>query len=591
MTDLYTGAGLSGIDEHRGVGWPYHGAVFMQPSYELNDSGTGFIENNPIITYSQLAGRGRNNGNYFVDVINISGEWSYFALHSSEYGSLPPYGSISKGEINYRVAADIIGAGPWDVGLPLMTPSGRYLNFNVLISVDGKNIITTSRPRLFSYTLTGVTTDTHPIGVTATTHDFDGCKSYFSQITGTGTQSPTYYVPASEINKCRFSCRILDYKKDRVLVAISNSALSLDSPTGEFVLGGQAACANYRYNEVGYTASNRHSDGFNVVCIYEIILTGETAEDVTVHLIKTPKQCEGSVSRVSPTETTTVADESSPVVDATKVVYECSVSQTGAVLDAHYSSADNTVIYTLCDVAHSVYAEHSGQYKGVLWQQRVEYNSSMTLGGVTKSYKQETSHVFDMPEGWSPDTPELGDPFVKITNKIFENEVLVIDETFTPKNHDLIVRPVSFNALTGRRAPFAGPDARVGQYGFGYGYPGYDNIFNMRFYSMAMRNNGSGTCVMYGVIDSFGIQSSLNNIKIVSDCTVVSSHGVKTISGFIDTVAYNDPRYTLKSGNTVFRYHAFRGYIGAMLKGSVNKKTGEYYAAPITNPTSYTYWL
>src|SRR5690606_13981367 len=146
---------------------------------------------------------------------------------------------------------------------------------------------------------------------------------------------------------------------------------------------------------------------------------------------------------------------------------------------------------------------------------RVEYNSSMTLGGVTKSYKQETSHVFDMPEGWSPDTPELGDPFVKITNKIFENEVLVIDEVFTPKDHDLIVRPVSFNALTGRRAPFAGPDARVGQYGFGYGYPGYDNIFNMRFYIMAMRNNGSGTCVMYGVIDSFGIQSSLNNIKIV----------------------------------------------------------------------------
>ncbi|MDY0250696.1 MAG: hypothetical protein RBR45_11685 [Pseudomonas sp.] len=595
MPDLYKAAGLSGIDEQLCAGWPYHGAVKVVQAYELSSKSDYELVGYPDIGHSQLSARPQNNGNYYVQVGNRRAGWDYFTLQAFEYGTTPPYGAITKGAETYRVASMLIGAGTWDVGLPLKTPLGRYLNFNVLAAVDGSKIIATSRPRLFTYTMTGITEDAHPAGVFDTTHSFIGCKSFYGQFTSTSSTAPTQYVPVADISNARFSCRVLDYKSDRVLIALTTGALSTAAGSNVDVLNGIANARNYRFNEVGYTSSSRYSVGVDIVCIYELVLTGETAEDATLTLIKSPQECEGVIARISPTSTTTTTDENSPVIGALKNVYNCSVSQSGAILDAYYSNledaADNPIIFVDYSVAHTFAGEHSGQYKGKLWQQRAEYNSTMSIAGVTKDYKQVTEHVFDMPPEWSPIMPGLGDPYVKITNKIWEDGVLVIDEQFTPKDYDFVVSPVSLENLSGRRAPFPGSDSRVGQYALGYGYASYKAVFNMRFYSMTLRNNGSGTCVLYGVIDSFGIHPELDNIKMVSDVSIISRSGVKTLPAFTDTVLYNDPRYTLTSGASTYRYHMYRGYIGGMLKGTVNHITDEYYALPIDYPMAYTCWL
>lgn len=596
MTDFFTGSGLSGIDEQLCAGWPFHGAVKVQPEHELNrDAASYALEGYPLIGFKQLNGRLAASGNYFIKTMNRAADWDYFVLHGRQQGISAPYDTVRIDDDFYRASGTIVVTGGWDIGIPLKTPSGRYLNFNIMADISGSKIFAFSRPRYFSYTMTGISSDIHPVGVFDTSHNFAGCDTYHRRVVDFyDKQAVRYSQPSGEY--LSFSTHILDFKSDRLLIALTSAVQNLTERQPNIdVLSGNAATNNYRFNEVGYTASSAQSSGLDIVCIYELVLTGETAQDCTLTLIKSPKQCEGTVVRSSPTNTTAVDDDASPIYGAKKIIYSHSMSQAGVILDAYYSDLEdaeaNPIVYTTYDVEHSFDGEHSGIYKGELWQQLAEYRSSMTLGGVTKKYRQVTSHVFDMPSSWSPDMPETGDPFVKIDNKIWEDDELVIEESFSPKNHGLIVRPVSLSNLSGRRAPFAGSDARVGQYGFAYGYPSYDNIFNMRFYSMALRNNGSGTCVMYGVIDSFGIQPTLDNIKIVSDCTIVSRNGVDTLAGFTDTVVYDDPRYTLTSGANTYRYHAYRGYIGSRLKGTVNQITGEYYAMPIDNPTGFTYWL
>lgn len=553
MTQFYYApTGLSGIEEPIYAGWPYHGPVENRSLYDTE------IIGHPDISVSwRFKG---NIGHYLINVGNQNGDWSYFFARGF-------YGSIN----GNPTVSPCVGA-QWHVGLPLKKLTNGYLAVSVGIAVDGSKLIIDS----LSYNNQYGSSDAVEYAINM---DFSGCVGHTQQVITASEIEPDYprfMTPTSSAKDvCGFGCVILDYFGNKLLLAVTTANTRPEGPVFNYIdtLDGSVLPQWFRYRTLGRAALLYPLDirdkTLDFVCVYELVLNGDTLADFEISEVLSAKACEGSISRSSPTTPTLHTD---PITGITTEIVDLSLIQNNSIIDAWYDPLGN--VQTLkCSVSHSCHAEVSGE------DHNVEFNSSITVGSTTKTWRQVL-------ERYKLDET---DKFRFVRNRIWQNGIEIANDEFDGNEHEVGSFDITIGELTGGRALFAGAEARNAVISASYGLPSYKEDLNMSMYSVVARNNGSGTCVFYGVIENFWYWPGVTNTKRVSESHIYSRAGNHALAAFSETVEHGEPKYFSNSNNR--DYAVYKGYLGGALFGTVNLKTGAYYSISKDTPLYSTFWM
>lgn len=566
--------GLTGIEGVTAIGWPMHGAT-------RSDRRIAFF--NEIVGHSNAPPAAASNlrfltDHYPVEVPNLDGDWSHFMMHENEFNVYDPVTGVSLSIGAVPAVYSGINNLIVIMGVPLMTPSGKSIRVCVTkdVGTHALRVFTANddQEKIIPYAFnTADLKSRYPVRPFM----FGGFDDYFMIDLATMNDPAKWQRPA-------FISRVLDYFNNKMLVAIEARGAGInysDIPSDD-ALNRTDRQKYFRSEISGSSAMLADEAGQNIVAVIELTLGGETIDDVTATVVYSPSDVEGTVSRVSPTEVTLSAIES-----ATRQSYSWSVMQVGAILDAYYDELGNVRArrYT---VEHTFNGNRdTGKTNGDYWFCKFETQSVVSLDGVARQYRQVIEHVLDEPDGYDFDDPPSAYPNVIVTNTIYVDYNLFSTETISSRDYDMIIRPPEFTAISGQRAPYAGAEARCAQYGIGYAYASQKDYYNPSVYTLIIRKNNSGTCVMFGVVENFWYWPDYPNTKRVSATTVRSKAGNMNIAAFNDVVTHMDPRYSFPGSTN----HAVRrGYVGARLKASVNLVTGEYYQESLDSPMLSINW-
>lgn len=551
MTDTYYApAGLSGLDEPIYAGWPYHGPLEVRSLYDAE------IIGHPDVGVSWRFGG--HIGHYLINVGNQEGDWSYFFAKGVR-------GSIS----GNPVIAPSVGRD-WPVGLPIKKLTGGYLPVSVGMLRDGSAFIVDSlSPLNENGSLDAVEY--------ALDLDFRDCVGHTQNVTTDNQINqdvPRLLTPTSTAKSvCGFNCIILDYFENRMLVAVTTAATRPAGPIFNYIdtLDGNVEAVWFRNRTIGRAAilypQSVRGQTLDFVCVYELTLNGDTLADFEVSEVLSAKTCEGSISRSSPITPTLIVD---PITGNTTEAVDLTLTQSNSIIDAWYDEL-GVIKILKCSVSHSCHAEVAGK------EHDVEFNSSITVGSTTKTWRQVLRRY----------KLEETDSFLFIRNRIWHNGIELANETFDGNVHLAGATSLTIGELTGGRALFAGAEARNAVISASYGLPSHKEEISMSMYSVIARNNGSGTCVFYGVVDNFWYWPGITNTKRVSDCHIFSRAGNHVVAGFSEDVEYLELKYQSDLGDLAI----YKGYLGGALFGTVNLKTGAYYSISKDTPLYATFWM